>query len=379
MSEAMRTPSKRIEFRLPDVGEGLTEGEILSWRVRPGDRVVRDQIIIEVQTDKSVVELPASVDGVVAELGGKVGDLLPVGAVLAVIATDDASTMPAPRRPLASPATRKLAQELGVDLTAVAGSGPGGRVTRQDVEQAAQAVSTPTLALEDDVEVVPLRGLRRRIAETMTQAWHEIPHITDFREVDATELVRVQARLRARLEPEVARLTFLPLFVKAVASALGRHPALNASVDLAAGTVTYHRRRHIGIATATADGLIVPVLRDADRKSLAEIAREANTLAEAARARTVKPAQTAGGTFTITNAGSYGGWFGTPVIRPPEAAIAGFGRIHDAVVPVDGAPAVRPLLPLAVAADHRLIDGDVLGAFAADLAELLADPVLLLT
>ncbi|MGH8896084.1 MAG: dihydrolipoamide acetyltransferase family protein [Egibacteraceae bacterium] len=385
------TRPNTVEFRLPDVGEGLSEGEILAWRVAIGDRVARDQAIVEVQTDKSVVELPAPVAGVVTELGGEVGDVLPVGAVLAVIATGDGPATPARQRQLASPATRKLALELGVDLQAVAGSGPGGRVTRQDVEQAAQAArEVPTVAepaalqgdrqddRQDDVEVVALRGLRRRIAQTMTQAWREIPHVTDLREVDATELVRARARLRARLEPEGVRLTFLPLFVKAVATALARHPALNASIDLTAGTVTYHRRRHIGIATATADGLIVPVLHDADRKSLAEIAREAAALAEAARARTVTPEQTAGGTFTITNAGSYGSRFGTPLIRPPEAAIAGFGRIHDAVVPVDGAPAVRPLLPLAVAADHRLIDGDVLGAFAADLAELLSDPVLLL-
>lgn len=378
--------STTFEFRLPDVGEGLGEGEILAWRVAPGDRIARDQAIVDVQTDKSVVELPAPVDGVIAELGGKVGDVLPVGAVLAVIATGDGPATPAERRPLASPATRKLALGLGVDLRAVHGSGPRGRVTNEDVRQAAQAVQEPAALQDDllqdeprdDVEVVPLRGLRRRIAQTTTQAWREIPHITGFREVDATELVRARGRLRERLEPEGIRLTFLPLFVKAVAVALDRHPALNASLDLAAGTVTYHRRRHIGIATATPDGLIVPVLHDADRKSLVEIAREAAALAEAARARTIAPEQTAGGTFTITNTGSYGAWFGTPVIRPPEAAIAAFGRIRDAVVPVDGTPAVRPLLPLTVAADHRLIDGDVLGAFAADLAELLSDPVLLL-
>ncbi|MGH8904029.1 MAG: dihydrolipoamide acetyltransferase family protein, partial [Egibacteraceae bacterium] len=332
--------SATFEFRLPDVGEGLGEGEILAWRVAPGDRIARDQVIVEVQTDKSVVELPAPVDGVIAELGGKVGDILRVGAVLAVIATGDGPAAPAERRPLASPATRKLALELGVDLRAVHGSGPGGRVTKEDIREAAQVVAETPAVLQDeprdDVEVVPLRGLRRRIAQTMTQAWREIPHITGFREVDATELVRARARLRERLEREGVRLTFLPLFVKAVAVTLGRHPALNASLDLAAGTVTYHRRRHVGIATATPDGLIVPVLQDADRKSLVEIAREAAALAEAARARTIAPEQTAGGTFTITNTGSYGAWLGTPVIRPPEAAIAAFGRIRDAVVPVDG-------------------------------------------
>jgi pyruvate dehydrogenase E2 component (dihydrolipoamide acetyltransferase) len=372
-----------FEFRLPDVGEGLADGEILSWHVAPGDRIVRDQIIVELQTDKAIVELPSPVDGVITELGGKVGDILPVGAVLVVITTDEGAKESAVRRVLASPATRKLALELGVDLRTLQGSGPGGRVVKEDVQRtaqamsAAQAVSKPT-DLRSDHEVVPLRGLRRRIAQTTTQAWREIPHITSFQQVDATELVRARARLQERLEHEAVRLTFLPLFVKAVAIALGRHRALNASLNLTAGTITYYRCCHVGIATATVDGLIVPVLHDADRKLLVEIARELTALAEMARAGTIAPEQTAGGTFTITNTGSYGAWFGTPVIRPPEAAIAAFGRIYDAVVPVEGVPAVRPLLPLTVAADHRLIDGDVLGAFTADLAQLLSDPVLLL-
>jgi pyruvate dehydrogenase E2 component (dihydrolipoyllysine-residue acetyltransferase) len=379
-----------IEFRLPDVGEGLGEGEIVSWRVKVGDRVARDQIIVDVQTDKSLVELPAPVDGVIAELGGQPGDILPVGAMLAVIDAGEATAAPAPasRRVLASPATRKRAVALGVDLSQVQGSGPAGRVTKEDVEAAASAagepvgseaeVPSPAVSAPsepDEIEIVPLRGLRRRIAQTMTQAWREIPHITDFREVNASELVRARARLRERLGPQ---LTYLPLFIAAVATTLRRHPAMNASLDYAAETITYHRRCHIGLATATDDGLIVPVLRDADRKTLAEIAAEAAALAEAARSRGVTPAHTSGGTFTITNIGSYGAWLGTPVIRPPEAGIAGFGRIHDAVVAVDGVPAVRPLLPLVVAADHRLIDGHALSSFAADLATLLADPVLLL-
>ncbi len=383
-----------LEFRLPDIGEGLSEGEIVAWRVAVGDRVARDQIIVEVETDKSIVELPSPSEGVIAELGGKPGDIIPVGAMLAVLATGGVGEVEGveevggpvatgpPRRVLASPATRKLAVEMGVDLAHVQGSGPGGRVTKEDVQAAAAPVpagrASPGAAgrrASSEQETVPLRGLRRRIAQTMTQAWQQIPHITDFREIDATRLIEVRARLRDRIGPE---LTYSPLFVAAVAAALPRHPALNASLDLDAETITYHPQCHIGIATATDDGLIVPVLHDADRKSLAEIAAEISTLAQAARSRTVTPEQTAGGTFTITNFGSYGGWLGTPVIRPPEAAIAGFGRIHDAVVPVDGVPTVRALLPMVVAADHRLIDGDVLGRFAADLAALLADPVLLL-
>jgi pyruvate/2-oxoglutarate dehydrogenase complex dihydrolipoamide acyltransferase (E2) component len=383
-----------VEYRLPDIGEGLREGEIVAWRVAVGDTVERDQIIVEVETDKAVVELPSPAAGVIAELGGKPGDILEVGALLAVIRTSpdapSASATGSSRRVLASPATRKLALERGVDLAEVEGSGPGGRVTREDVEAAAGGLAEEASAAKHspdvrapevdseragDVEIVPLRGVRRRVAQTMTRSWQTIPHITNFAEADATELVRARGKLRERLGPE---LTYLPLFVAAVVAALRRYPVMNANLDLGAGTIAYHRRCHIGIATATDDGLIVPVLHDADRKPLDEIAREAAALAEAARTRSITPDQTSGGTFTITNFGSYGGWLGTPVIRPPEAGIAGFGRIRDAVVPVDGVPAVRPVLPLSVAADHRLVDGDVLGGFVAELAALLSDPVLLL-
>jgi len=393
--------SRNLEFCLPDVGEGLGEGEIVAWRVGVGDRVVRDQVLVEVETDKSIVELPSPSEGVIAELGGKPGDILPVGAVLVVmtVAGGSPGTSPdaPPQRVLASPATRKLAVELGVDLARVRGSGPGGRVRKEDVLTAAAPEPSPPAAPtfsergvrvvparkstcgeadgEGTVERVPLRGVRRRVAQTMTRAWQQIPHITDFREVDATRLVAARLRLRDRLGPE---FTYLPLFIAAVAAALGRHRALNASLDAEAETITYHRGCHIGIAIATDDGLIVPVLHDADRKSLAQIAVECSTLTQAARSRAVTAEQTMGGTFTITNFGSYGGWLGTPVIRPPEAGIAGFGRIHDAVIPVESVPAVRALLPMVVAADHRLVDGDALGRFAADLAELLADPVLLL-
>ena len=224
----------------------------------------------------------------------------------------------------------------------------------------------------------PLRGLRRQIARTMTAAWREIPHILTFHEVDAANLVAARRALIAEFDPEGVKPSYLPIVMKACAAALRAHPRFNASLNLEAGEVVYRHRVNIGFATATPDGLIVPVVHDADRKPILDLAREIAELAAAARARKVKPEQLRGGTFTVSNYGSYGGRFGTPIIRPPEAAILGVGAIREAVVAVDGAPAVRPNLPLVVSTDHRLNDGEHLGAFAAAIGAYLADPVRLL-
>jgi pyruvate dehydrogenase E2 component (dihydrolipoamide acetyltransferase) len=398
-------------YNLPDVGEGLSEGEIVHWHVSPGDAVSADQIIVDVQTDKAVVEIPAPVAGTMKSLGGSPGDMVPVGAMLAVIETAGAAPKPEPetaktetpkpaaapapraagKRPLASPATRKLAAELGVSLGDIAGSGPSGRITRDDVQRAAEggapapvaapapAPAAPVIAPpagEDRVE--PLRGLRRQIANSMASAWRDIPHILTTHEVDATNLVAARAALNEELAADGIKLSYLPLFVKACVGALKRFPSFNASLDMERQEIVYRHRTNVGIATATPDGLIVPVVHDADRKSVVDIARDIEALAEAARARKVTVAQLQGGTFTISNYGSYGGTFGTPIIRPPEVAIAGFGAIRDTVVPVDGVPAVRPNLTLVVSCDHRLNDGEHLGAFSAAIAATLANPVRLL-
>ena len=403
-------------FDLPDVGEGLSEGEIVHWHVREGDAVAADQVIVDVQTDKAVVEIPAPVAGTVKNLGGAVGATLPVGAMLVVIETDAQAPAgaadPAPataaaataaavgdkarrRRVFASPATRKLARELGVDLATVTGTGDGGRITRDDVAgaaaapapaareaddaPAAPAPTTPAPATHEGADrVEPLRGLRRQIAQTMTAAWREIPHILTFHEIDAANLVAARRALVDELAPEGVKPSYLPIVMKACAAALRRHPRFNASLDIEAGEIVYRHRVNIGFATATPDGLIVPVVDDADRKPILELAREIELLAEAARTRKVRVDQLRGGTFTISNYGSYGGHFGTPIIRPPEVAILGVGAIRETVVPVDGAPAVRPSLPLAVSTDHRLNDGEHLGAFADTVGTWLRDPVRLL-
>jgi pyruvate/2-oxoglutarate dehydrogenase complex dihydrolipoamide acyltransferase (E2) component len=398
-----------FEFALPDVGEGLSEGEIVHWHVAPGERVAADQIIVDVQTDKAVVEIPAPVAGVIKALGGKPGEIVPVGGLLAVIETDAAAAAPAPspeaeavaeaavpppapakrKRALASPATRRLAVELGVDLATVTGLGNRGQITKDDVRRAAEVALAPPVeatappaqriaAPEGEDRVEPLRGLRRQIALAMATAWREIPHILSAHEIDAANLVAARKALNAEYEASGVKLSYLPLFVKACAAGLRRHPNFNATLDMEREQIILRHRVNIGIATATADGLIVPVVHDADRKSILEIAQEIDALAAAARERKVTVAQLQQGTFTISNYGSYGATFGTPIIRPPEVAIAGFGAIREMVVAVDGQPAVRPMLPLVVSCDHRLNDGEHLGRFIGTVASYLSDPVRLL-
>jgi pyruvate dehydrogenase E2 component (dihydrolipoamide acetyltransferase) len=455
-----------LEFRLPDVGEGIASAEIIAWQVAEGDRVSEHQDLVEIQTDKATVVIPCPADGVVTRLGGEPGDTLDVGAVLAVIDTGvvagngDAAAArveaeaqraapahagdggaaaehaaaggaaPEPRAgpPLAAPTTRRLARDLGIALEDVAGSGPQGRILREDVERAAagaaavaptgasaptapagasaSAPTAPTGAsapgperpsraaaklaapavphggAREPGEVVPLRGVRRTIAHTLTRAWLEVPRIIDYREVDATALVRARASLRRRAldrgdEALAKALTPTPFAVRAAVLAASDHPYVNASIDLEREEITLHRHYHVGIAAAGPDGLTVPVVHDADRRSLADLAHEIAALSQAARERRLRPDQLAGPTLTVNNFGSLGTWMGTPLVRPPEVVNLGVGAIRERVVAVDGAPVVRPIMVLSVAGDHRVLDGDTLAAFVDDVATLLEDPVLL--
>jgi pyruvate dehydrogenase E2 component (dihydrolipoamide acetyltransferase) len=231
-------------------------------------------------------------------------------------------------------------------------------------------------------DVVALRGVRRTIAHTLTRAWLEVPRIVDYREVDATGLLHARASLRQRAldrgDEQLAKaLTPTPFVVRAAVLAAQEHPYVNASIDLEREEITLHRHYHVGIATAGPDGLTVPVVHDADRRSLADIAREIADLAHAARERRLRPDQLAGPTLTVNNFGSLGTWMGTPIVRPPEVANIGVGAIRDQVVAVDGTPVVRPTLVLSTAGDHRVLDGDTLAAFVTTLARLLEDPILL--
>lgn len=395
-----------VAYPLPDVGEGLQEAEILSWHVEPGDSVGEDDVLVEIETDKSVVEIPSPHAGTVVRLGGEEGDVIAVGELLVEFdLTDDANVdqgvtstaaEPGPGTPsvtgqrvLASPSTRRRAVALGVTLTDVEGTGPDGRVTQDDVERAATAAdgtgepghdrepASPSGPTGSDDRVEPLSAVRRRIAEAMS-ATLEIPAIPEWRDIDATDLLTAHRRLRDHLATEGVRLTLLSLVVKATAAALRAHPRFNATFDASRGEVTYRGRVDIGIATATSDGLLVPVLRRADERSLRGVAVEIDRLAAGARDRVLPPADTRDGTCTISNFGSFGTIRGAPLIRPPEVAIVGIGRVHDAVVAVDGQPVVRPVLPLVVSTDHRVNDGDHLAAFCDTLEEMLTHPTLLL-
>ena len=363
-----------IEFRFPDVGEGIDEGELVEWHVSPGQLVSEDDPMADVQTDKATVTIPCPTTGRVLQLKFEVGDVVPVGAVMAVFEAQDGrgqaapsrpSAATAPARPQASPAVRRRAAELGIDLADVRGSGPQGRIELADLESKVGGDQS-----------IPLRGIRRAIARTMTEAWRTIPHIIDYREADATELLRWRDRLREAAPDDTLRraLTVTPLLLRIAVTALRRHPYVNASIDMDRERITLHRSCHVGIATAAPDGLVVPVVRDADARSVWELAREVAELTAAARERRLRPEQLSRGTFTLNNYGALGVWLGTPIIRPGEVANLGVGRVQERAAARDGQVVVRPVVALSVSADHRVLDGHTLAAFVSDVIALIENP-----
>jgi pyruvate/2-oxoglutarate dehydrogenase complex dihydrolipoamide acyltransferase (E2) component len=437
-----------FEYRLHDVGEGIDAAEIVEWHVSIGDEVREDQPLADVQTDKAVVMIPCPTDGVVLKLGGELGEMVPVGDVLAVFgdrseleagepargAEGAAEAQPsresaalagapatapadagagqaaadgadgqadgAPRspaeaataaaaaagRPLASPAVRKLARESNVDLGSVTGSGPGGRIVRQDIASAAAApppAPGPMAGPERRDETIPLRGTRRAIARNMTQAWQTIPHIVDLREVDATALIAARRDLRARAkadgDEELARVfTMMPLLAKIAATVALRHPGVNSSVDMEREEITRHGAVNLSVAIAAPDGLVTPVVHDADHKSVPTIAREIAGLAESARERRLTPEQLSGGTLTVNNYGSLGSPLSTPIIPPGQATNLGFGRMQDRALVRDGEIVACPVIGLSCSGDHRVLDGADLAAFVNDVVAAIENPILLL-
>jgi pyruvate dehydrogenase E2 component (dihydrolipoamide acetyltransferase) len=283
-------------------------------------------------------------------------------------------------RALATPPARRLAQEAGIDLAAVAGSGPFGAVVREDLGAAqAGAGAAPRRADEHR----PLRGTRRAIARTLTAQWQTVPHVTDYREADATGLLELRRRLRADVQRRggddlAAAITATPIIVKIAATLLRRHPLLNAAIDMEREQITVYGAINIGVATATEDGLVVPVIHDADRKTIAEIALECSALGAAARERTLTAADLAGATFTFNNYGPLGIWLGTPIIPPHQVANLGIGRIEERAVVRDGEIVARPIAALACSGDHRLLDGDVIARFVSDMVRAIEDPLLLI-
>ena len=429
------------EFKLPDLGEGLTEAEIVQVLVSEGDLVKEDQAILLVETEKAQVELPSPFGGRVAKIHVRAGERVKVGSVLlsfdgvgepaapsAKPTGPDAKpapkaapppSAPAPATgalPAATPATRRLARELGVSLATMQGTGPGGRVTDDDVRAAAgrgpdpakispdergtaaaapapvTEPTEPSRPLELPAELPPLPrfeqwgpvereglgGVRRRSAEHLALAWSMIPHVTQHDQADITALEALRRRHQGLGQAWGGDLTLTVFLVKAAALVLQAHPRFNASLDHRTGELVKKRYYHIGVAVDTERGLMVPVLRDADRKRVRELAAELPQLVARTREGKASLEDLRGGTFTVTNTGALGGTGATPIINYPEVAILGVGRAREMPVVRDGQIAVRLILPLSLAFDHRVIDGMEAARFSSDLVRLLEDPERLL-
>jgi len=396
-----------FDVKLPDIGEGIAEGEIVRWLVKLGEAVREDQPLVEVMTDKASVEIPSPRAGVIVALRAEEGQVVPVGSVIISIAVAGEATAPAasstpaatapaaapapaapalaatPGRAQASPAVRQIAKQLGVTLEHVAGTGPGGAITADDVKRAgpaaAGAAPPPAAAGSPDEERVPLRGLRRKIAEHMRHSLSTAAQFTFVGECDFTALVAHRAAMKPRAEAARVKLTFLPYVVKALAGPLREYPLLNSSLDAARQEIVLKKGLHIGIATATADGLTVPVLHDADRRPLFALAREIERLSAAAREHKLKLEELQGATFTITSTGARGGVLATPILHHPQVAILGVHEVKPRPAVVDGAIVIRDLGNLSLSLDHRVVDGAVGADFLYALIARLEKPEAWLT
>ena len=371
------------DFKLPDLGEGVTEAEVDRWLVKEGDDIKEDDPLVEVITDKATAQIPSPYGGVVARIHVGEGEIAPVGTVLVTIGETATEAQPLSRRRQrvqAMPPVRRMARELGVDLDEVIPTGPRGDVTRADVELAAargnDGTSDGEVELEGAGRREPLRGVRRTISERMTRAHREIPAVTHVEECDVTELDATRKLLIAR-HPEEAKLTYLPFVVKAVVMGLRLFPALNASLDERAQEIVFHERFDIGVAVDTNAGLSVPVIEGADGKSIFELAREIERLAGAARAGKLKREDLREGTFTVTSPGPFGGLMATPIILHPQSAILGVHRAVERPVVRDGQVVIRKIMNLSVSFDHRILDGLTAAKFILEIATALEHPALL--
>lgn len=397
----------RYVFKLPDVGEGAAEATIVQWLVKPGERVEEDQPLVSVETDKAIVEIPAPAAGTVLSIQGEPGEKIAVGAGLVVLETETkeeagteqraaiaATEAPAeeqrPAKPraakaLASPEVRKRARDLGLDLDAVQGSGPGARVTHADLDaflgaarrqarKLAQGAAAATPEIVDEQRIV---GVRRRIAERMQEAKRRIPHFSYIEEADVTALEELRFDLNARDAGRRAKLTPLAFLMRAIVRALAAHPEINARFDDEKGVVRRYAAVHIGVATQTPNGLMVPVVTHAQARDLWDCAAEAERLAGAAREGRATRADLTGSTITITSLGMLGGVASTPIINYPEVAVVGTSRIAERPVVRGGAIAIRKMMNLCSSFDHRVVDGWNAASFIQDVKRLLEQPALL--
>jgi pyruvate dehydrogenase E2 component (dihydrolipoamide acetyltransferase) len=388
------------EFILPDLGEGIAEVELRRWLVKVGERIAEHQPVAEVETDKAVVEVPAPRAGTVATMHHREGAMVRVGESLLTVADDtdeaekvalsgsggivgvlpeaeDVATPGGVNQVMATPQVRKLAREMGIDLKAVKGSGPHGSITREDLERAAPSDSI-TPGEFGPVELIPMRGLRRTIARNLLLAQRKTAFVTGMEEADITDLVNLRSREQREVEAHGTHMTFLPFFIKAVQHALKDYPLLNASIDDPSETIVIKRYFHFGIAVDSTEGLMVPVIRNVDKKSIIELASELQRVGTRAQERSIARDEMRGSSFTITNFGHFGASFATPVINWPDVAILGFGRIAERPWVFKGEIAIRKILPLSLTFDHRVADGAYAARFLDKVVRYLEDPALLL-
>jgi len=431
----------RYIFKFPDIGEGLTEGIIIEWYVDKGNAVKVGQPLVKMETDKVVADIPSPREGVIAARYGKVGETIHVGETLveldivgeaAAEADAQAAAVPPPkeveaveeqgagvvgtlevasnnaylpaseegtgakpvaspaalRKVLATPVARAMAREMNIDINQVTGTGPAGRVMKSDIQNfhapapSAKSVSTrpasKAVASGELIEIRPMTQIRKSIAKNMLRSKQSTAHMTLFEEPEVSALVEARARYREEYKKEDINLTYLPFIIMAVVAALKRHPELNSEMDFEKGNIIYKNYYNIGIAVSTEDGLVVPVIRNADSLTVKELSRAVAEIAVKARDRKLTLDDMKDGTFTITNYGALGGWFGVPVINYPQVGILGIGRINQQPVVAGGEIKVGNVMPLSLSVDHRMVDGAEATEFLNDVAAGVADPLSLI-
>lgn len=419
-------------FKFPDIGEGLTEGIIIEWYVDKGATVKVGSPLVKMETDKVVADIPSPREGVIAARYGKVGETVHVGEPLveidvitdtsasasepaiemveekgagvvgtievasgnAYLPASDEGTTPQPpgehpsrRKVVATPVARAMAKEMNIDINLIAGTGPAGRVMKNDIQgyRSDSSVKTELAGTQNAVrsatellEVVPMSQMRKSIAKNMLRSKQSTAHMTIFEEPEVSELIAVRSRYKEDYRKENINLTYLPFVIKAVTSALKRHRELNAEMDFEKGNIIYKNYYNIGIAVSTPEGLVVPVIRNTDQLSIKELSQAVAVLSEKARDRKLTLDDMKDGTFTITNYGAMGGWFGVPVINYPQSGILGMGRIYQKPVVISGEIKVGNVMPLSLSVDHRIVDGAEATTFLLDIAAGIADPVSML-
>jgi len=386
-------------FKLPDLGEGTVSAELVAWHVKPGDRVVEDQVIAEVMTDKASVELPSPVSGHVTSITGSPGETIAVGSALIVFdlaegpvtdsqptaaaagpGTNTISRAPAPdrapaaraQRVQASPSVRRMAREAGMDLEQIQGSGPHGRISREDLSARLSKPASSTASTQE----IKVTGLRRVIAQRMTEAMRTIPHFAYVEEVDVTALESLRSHLNSRPN-QAAPLTYLPFIITALVRALESYPQCNATYDSERGVIVRHGAVHVGIATQTQEGLVVPVVRNAQSRSIWDLAVEIQRLAAAVRAKKAQSKELSGSTITLSSLGKLGGIASTPIINSPEVAIIGINKAVERPMVHSGAVVVRRMMNLSSSFDHRFVDGHDAAAMIQALKVMLENPATL--